>query len=239
MAEELKDKLALRIQKRREEEAAKAAASAVQPAPVPVAVVPVVEVVETVTPAVAVQKFPTETFGAPLPAAPVAVAKPASTAVSNPVLDAKIAETREAIQSGKNPMAIARLMGELVGLGQRNKDLTGALGMSKSAVTKKLALLSAPVKAQKLIESGELPESDYYNNKNIKAQIKTKAGKLEYKRMPTVSISLETALALTSILRIIAEENGDTSLMLPDSPSRKDISALLDLRAGHILRLIQ
>lgn len=246
MAEDLKGKLEQRIQKKREEAAKLAAAAASgQPSAVPAEVAPVVPQVETpaplppvvaLAPAVAVaavQKFPSETSAATPAQSPKA--SKAAREDLEPLLDA----AREAIANNKNAMTIARQLGQLIGLGLRNKDLTEQLGQSKSWVSKKLALLTAPVKVQRLIEAGELPESDYHNTKNVTAQIKGRAGTLEYRRMPTVTISLETAKSLAAILRIIAEENGDTSLTLPASPSRKDISSLLDLRTAGVYELIK
>lgn len=240
MVEELKGKLELRIQKKRDEAARLAAAAASgQPPAVPAEVAPVLRSVETtalLSPAVAsapVQKFPSETFAAtPAPSPKTSKATKEDLA---PLLDA----ARDAIASNKNAMSIARQLGQLIGHGLRNKDLTEELGQSKSWVSKKLALLTAPVKVQRLIEAGELPESDYHNTKNVTAQIKGRAGTLEYRRMPTVTISLETAKSLAAILRIIAEENGDTSLVIPATPSRKDLTSLLDLRTAGIFELIK
>lgn len=227
MADDIKDKLAQRIQKRREEAERLAAGASGQPPAVQAA---------TAAPA---EPAPLPLVVAAAPVAPAAkpARKPAN-AVSED-LAPLLAAAREAIASNQNAMTIARQLGQLVGHGLRNKDLTEELKQSKSWVSKKLALLSAPIKVQRLIEAGELPESDYHNTKNVKAQIKVRAGTLEYRRMPTVTISLETAKTLTAILQIIAEENGDTSLVLPTSPSRKDISSLLDLRTAGIYELVK
>ena len=230
MADDLKDKLALRIQKRREE-AVRLAASSGQPPAVPAEVAPVVQPVETTTP------LPPVIAAVPVAAQPAP--SPKTSKATTEDLTPLLAAVQEAIATNQNAMMIARQLGQLVGHGLRNKDLTETLGQSKSWISKKLALLTAPVKVQRLIEAGELPESDYHNTKNVTAQIKGRAGTLEYRRMPTVTISLETAKSLAAILRIIAEENGDTSITLPASPSRKDISSLLDLRTAGVYELIK
>lgn len=202
MAEEIKDKLAEAIAKRRAEVARRRAGQSAA-------------------------GVSTET---PLPAA--LARQP------DPGIEQKLVNAREAIRAGQNPMAVARLLGELAGPGMKNKDLAAALEVNKSWLSKRLGLLRAPVKVQRLIEAGELPESDYHNNKNVAAQIGSRAGTLEYRRMPTVTISIETARSMAAILRIIAAENGDASIVLLPNASKKDIATLLDLRAGYVLGLI-
>lgn len=225
MAEEPKDKLAERIAKRRQQELLTKSGQSLA---VPASVAP--DVVSIIAEPVALA----------MPAAP---AKPAvlpnQEKATNPDIEQKLANAREAIKASQNSMVIARLLGELVGLGLRNKDITAELGEPKYWVSKKLSLLSAPIKVQRLIEAGELPESDYHNTKNVTTQIKSRAGTLEYRRMPTVTISLATAKSLAAILRIIAAENGDNSITLLPNASRKDISTLLDLRAGYVLGMIE
>jgi hypothetical protein len=154
-------------------------------------------------------------------------------------LEPLLAAVREAISTRENAMTIARQLGVLVGEGLRNKDLTVLLGQKKSWVSKKLGLLSAPVKVQRLIEAGELTESDYHNDKHGAAPIRSRAGTLEYRRRPTLTISLETAKTLALILQILAEENGDTSLKVPATPTKKDLSRLLDVRAAGVYELIK
>lgn len=224
-AEEPKDKLAARIAARRLQDEQKRTG---QPDAVPATVAPEIAPVLAAPVPLAVPASP---------AKPAAVSKPKKDA--NPDIEQKLAITREAIKASQNPMIIARLLGELVELGFRNKDLVVSLDMNKPWVSKKLALLTAPIKVQRLIEAGELPETDYHNNKNVTAQIKGRAATLEYRRMPTITISIETGKTLAAILRIVAAENGDTSISLLPNTSKKDIQTLLDLRAGSVLGMIE
>ena len=157
----------------------------------------------------------------------------------NLTLGTKITEAREAIAAGVNPMKVARLLSGIVSLGMAQKDLAAALGVNKSWLSKRLGLLVAPVKVQQLIESGGLSESEYHNNKNVALQIKSRAGMLEYQRMPQVTINIEAAKSLASILQILADRHGATPINFKPASSKKDITSILTYRAGDILELLK
>ena len=136
-------------------------------------------------------------------------------------------------------MQVARLLSGIVSLGMAQKDLAVALGVNKSWLSKRLGLLVAPVKVQQLIESGGLSESEYHNNKNVGLQIKSRAGMLEYRRMPQVTINIEAAKSLASILQILADRHGATPINFKPAVSKKDITSILTYRAGDILELLK
>src|SRR5674476_326483 len=100
-------------------------------------------------------------------------------------------------------------------------------------------LLMAPIKVQQLIESGGLSESEYHNNKNVALQIKVRAGTLEYRRMPQVTINIEAARSLVAILQILADRHGATPINFKLAGSKKDITSILTYRAGDILELLK
>lgn len=157
----------------------------------------------------------------------------------DPTLETKIREAREAIAAGVNPMKVARLLSGIISLGMAQKDLAAALGVNKSWLSKRLGLLAAPTKVQQLIESGGLSESEYHNNKNVALQIKGRAGTLEYRRMPQVTINIEAAKSLASILQILADRHGASPIKLEPDASKKDITSILTYRAGDILELLK
>ena len=157
----------------------------------------------------------------------------------DPNIEPKIREAREAIASGVDPMKVARLLSGIVSLGMAQKDLAAALGVNKSWLSKRLGLLAAPVKVQQLIEAGGLSESEYHNNKNVESQIMGRAGVLEYKRMPTVTINIESARSLATILRILADKHGASPINLGSDASKKDITSILTYRAAEILELLK
>jgi hypothetical protein len=157
----------------------------------------------------------------------------------NPDIGLVITRALDAMEAGQNPMVVARLLGEVVGRGVKNKDLAAALAKSEPWVSKRLGLLSAPVAVQRLIESGELAESEYHNNrKNIKTGIKTSAGALKYQRMPTITISIASARSLAAILRVLAQKTGAAPIVLEADASKKEITSILNFRAGEIFGLL-
>jgi len=164
---------------------------------------------------------------------------PSSQPPLDPTLETKIREARQAIAAGVNPMKVARLLSGIVSLGMAQKNLATALGVNKSWLSKRLGLLVAPIKVQQLIESGGLSESEYHNNKNVALQIKSRAGMLEYRRMPTVTINIEAAKSLAAILQILADRHGASPIKLESAVSKKDITSILTYRAADILELLK
>lgn len=176
------------------------------------------------------------------PAVPGASEISAATELQPPNQDIELAITRvrEAMEAGQNPMAVARLLGEVVRRGVKNKGLAAALRKSEPWLSKRLGLLSAPVAVQRLIESGDLAESEYHNNrKNIKSGIKHSAGALKYQRMPTITIGIEAARSLAAILRELAEEHGVAPVKFEPGSNKKELTSILNYRAGEILSLLK
>lgn len=149
----------------------------------------------------------------------------------------RIMEVSEAIASGENPITIARL---LAALDLSNKELTEALGKSKAWVSKRLGLLEAPIAVQRLIESGELSESEYYNNrKNVPSGIKNAGGVLKYQRNPTVEISYEAARSIAMILSHLAAATGAKLIYLEPDTSKKRIVDILNDRASELQKRLK
>lgn len=149
----------------------------------------------------------------------------------------RIVEVSEAIASGENPITIARLLAELK---LSNKELAAALGKGKSWVSKRLGLLDAPIAVQRLIELGELSESEYYNNRrNVPSGIKNTGGVLKYQRSPTVEINLDAARSLVIILSDLAVTSGATPIRLAPDVSKKQIVNILNERASEIQKRLK
>lgn len=151
----------------------------------------------------------------------------------------KLEEARAAINAAVNPLKVARLLSEIIALGMVQKDLAVALDVSKSWLSKRLSLLAAPAQVQQLIESGGLSEFEYHNNKNASSQIKSRAGTLEYQRMPTITINIEAARSLAAILQMLAEKHSASPITFGSDASKKDITSILTYRASDILELIK
>ncbi len=151
----------------------------------------------------------------------------------------EIEAVRAAIAAGANPMNIARLLAEIIGQGMKHKALATALNKSAPWLSKRLALLHAPIDVQRLIERGALAESEYHNNRpHMQSRIKGSAAALKYQRMPTITISIEAARSLADILQVLANQHGAAPIRL-DRDSKKTLTAVLNLRAGEIKALLK
>lgn len=149
----------------------------------------------------------------------------------------RIVKVSEAIASGENPITIARLLAELK---LSNNELAAALGKGKSWVSKRLGLLEVPIAVQRLIESGELSESEYYNNrKNVPSGIKNSGGVLKYQRIQTIEISLDAARSLAMILSDIAAATGAMPIKLEPDTSKKRIVGILNDRASELQKRLK
>ena len=184
-----------------------------------------------------------EREAAGLPAAMPATANPADQKHEpepDPELEKALADVIRAIAAGEDPIKIARMLSVILAGGVKRKDVIERIAKSDTWLSRRLGLLKAPRDIQRLIEAGQLSESGYYDNRqNIKAGIKGRGESVRYQRMPTITISIEAARALASILRINAEQHGDSSIKLAPNAGKKDISGLLDSRAGYVLGLIE
>jgi hypothetical protein len=205
MAEEIPDKLALRIEARR-----KAARLETEAGPA----VPV----EAATDAAQnKEQFPSETASKPNETIP------------------EIAEAINAIASGANPLVVARLLSAVLATGMKRRELIDKIGKSEGWLSKRLGLLNAPKDIQHLIEAGRLSESEYHDNRqNVKAGMRGRGESLQYQRMPTVTINIEAARALTEILKELAEQQGAAPIRFDANTSKKDLTSILNLRAGEL-----
>lgn len=150
---------------------------------------------------------------------------------------AKIMQASQAIAENQNPMEVARLLGAIVSMGVRNKELVEALGKSKSWVSKRLGLLKAPEDIQRLIEEGSLTESEYYDHrKRVPTRIKRSKSGLQYQHIRTVRISTESARLLVLMLRDLAEKCGAAPIQVPVAGDRGGLKNILNARTAELLR---
>jgi hypothetical protein len=207
MADEIQDKLAQRIEARR-----KAARLETEAGPA----APVVAATDA-TVAQDQEQFPSETASKPNETTP------------------EIAKAINAIVSGANPLVVARLLSAVLATGMKRRELIEKIHKSEGWLSKRLGLLNAPKDIQRLIEAGQLSESEYYDNRqNVKAGMRGRGESLQYQRMPTVTINIEAAHAIASILKDLAEQQGAAPIRLDANTSKKDITSILNLRAGEL-----
>ena len=57
---------------------------------------------------------------------------------------------------------------------------------------------------------------------------------LQYQRMLTVTINIEAARALAAILKDLAAQHGAAPIRLEADTSKKDLTSILNMRAGEI-----
>lgn len=153
----------------------------------------------------------------------------------NKEVDPAISEAINAIVAGDNPLKIARMLTAILAGEVKRKELIVHLSKSDAWLSKRLGLLNAPKDIQRLIEAGELTESEYYDNRqNISAGIHGRGDALRYKRMPTVTISIEAAKAVASILQDLATQLGAAPIRFDEKSNKKDITGILNQRAGEI-----
>jgi hypothetical protein len=207
MAEEIQDKLAQRIEARRK--AARLQTEAVPAVPV--------EAATDATVAQDKEQFPTETESKSKETTP------------------EISEAINAIASGANPLVVARLLSAVLATGMKRRELIDKIGKSEGWLSKRQGLLNAPKDIQRLIEAGQLSESEYYDNRqNVKAGMRGRGESLQYQRMPTVTINIEAAHAIASILKDLAEQQGAAPIRFDVNTSKKDLTSILNLRAGEL-----
>jgi hypothetical protein len=207
MAEQIQDKLAQRIEARR-----KAARLETEAGPA----LPVVAATDA-TVAKDKEPFPSESVLIPNE--------------TNP----EIAEAINAIASGANPLVVARLLSAVLATGMKRRELIEKIHKSEAWLSKRLGLLNAPKDMQCLIEAGQLSESEYHDNRqNVKAGMRGRGESLQYQRMPTVTINIEAAHAIASILKNLAEQQGAAPIRFDANTSKKDLTSILNLRAGEL-----
>ena len=80
-----------------------------------------------------------------------------------------------------------------------------------------------------------MSESEYYDNRpNVKAGMRGQGASLQYQRMPTITITIEAARVLGAILKDLAAQHGAAPVRLDAATSKKDLTRILNLRAGEI-----
>ncbi len=57
--------------------------------------------------------------------------------------------------------------------------------------------------------------------------------------MPTITINIEAARSLVSILQMLAKQQGASPIMFKPDASKKDITSILTYRASDILELLK
>lgn len=157
---------------------------------------------------------------------------------TNAVDPAHLAALQDALAKGYNSLDVARLLSAALQGGASREDLRKAIDKSKSWLSKKLQLLNAPRDVQKLIESGELSESEYYADQALPSRIKGKGDTLRLQRMSRVTIYSEAARDLAAILQHHAQAQGAAPIKC-DSANLKDLTNILNLRAGEIRRALK
>lgn len=175
-----------------------------------------------------------EQAGLPVVSQPI-LAHQESKPKHNEKFDPAITEAINAIAAGDNPIKIARMLTAILAAEVTRKELNVRLGKSDAWLSKRLGLLNAPKDIQRLIEEGELTESEYYDNRqNVKAGIHGRGESLRYQRMPTVTISIEAAKALASILQDLAAQLGAAPIRFDEKSNKKELTGILNQRAGEI-----
>ena len=158
----------------------------------------------------------------------------------NPTLMTKIREAREAIAAGENPIKTAMMLSAILAGGVKRKEVIEGIAKSDAWLSKRLGLLKATKDIQRLIEVGELSEREYYNNRpNISSGIKGRGELLRYQRMPTITIGIEAARAIASILQELAAQQGAAPIHLNANTNKKDLTGILNLRAGEIRGMLK
>ena len=158
----------------------------------------------------------------------------------NPTLVTKIREAREAIAAGENPIKIAMMLSAILAGGVKRKEVIERIAKSDAWLSKRLGLLKATKDIQRLIEDGELSEREYYNNRpNINQGIKGRGAALRYQRMPTITIGIEAARAIASILQELATQQGAAPIHLDANTNKKDLTGILNLRASEIRGMLK
>ena len=152
----------------------------------------------------------------------------------------RISQLAENIQRDEyEPMELADEFSALIKENNWSQDeLATKVRVSKSWVSKKLSLLKAPAEIQELIRSGELAETDYYNNKEaVKTEVATAKEKPEgspkAEKAITLAIPFSNAIELASLVVALAKRNGLNEIELSPEPTKKELVAILG-RANEV-----
>lgn len=232
---EPQDKLAARIAARKAAaEAAKQQGGVAAPAEPPT---PSPSTAPVVTPAPVAPAAPVATPVAGFPSETKTARFPTETTKHGPEV---FADILAALAANENSMIVARKLAALIDGGMDRKDLLDNIGKSKGWLSKKLQLLNAPKDVQRLIEAGELSESEYFDNREgVAVGIKGRGETLRFQRMSRVSIYSEAARDLAAILAHLADQLGAAPVRVADDATLKDLTNILNLRAGEVRRLLK
>ena len=113
--------------------------------------------------------------------------------------------------------------------------LATEVGMSKGWISKKLSLLKAPPEIQAAIASGEMAETDYYNNKEQKkAEIATKREKPEGgegaadgapKPPKKFALPWDESVGLARIMAALMQRAGFKDIEVSPEPDKEELAA--------------
>lgn len=124
--------------------------------------------------------------------------------------------------------------------GWSQEQLAKEVGVTKGWVSKKLSLLKAPPEIQAAILSGEMAESDYYNNKQAKTEEvagkreKPEGGEASPSDKPkNVSVPWDHAVGLATLIVRLAKQAGLKDVEISPEPTKKELQALL-ARVGEL-----
>jgi hypothetical protein len=118
--------------------------------------------------------------------------------------------------------------------GVSTEDMAAALGVSKSWVSKRVALLDATPEVAEKIRTGVMTATDFYN----RARASKNTGHRRYVRQPAVSIHADTAQALLEILASLATAHGVAGIRLDRPLNKRELATALNLRAAEIRALL-
>jgi ParB/RepB/Spo0J family partition protein len=152
----------------------------------------------------------------------------------------RLGQVHENVQRADyKPLEIADELQRLLDLseeihGERwaQRELARQLGINQSWISKRLSLLTAPPEIRAAIESGELAETDYYNDKTSAATtVATKRekpdGADQTPKAKKLTLPWENAVALAELLIVLGERTGLSDLVLSPEPTKAELLALL------------
>lgn len=149
--------------------------------------------------------------------------------VENDPLKWRIGQLHENIQrEDYKPFELADEFQSLIDLtGWTHQQLADAVGVSRGWVSKKLSLLTAPKEIQDAIRSGEMAETDFYNNKaEAAAKVATAKNKGDGtatadKTPKKLSLSWADAVEVAQFIASMAKGK----LVISPEPDKEELSA--------------
>ncbi|MDD5037599.1 MAG: ParB/RepB/Spo0J family partition protein [Methylococcaceae bacterium] len=160
--------------------------------------------------------------------------------VHNDKVKTRLGQLHENIQrKDYEPFELANEFQSLIDeTGWTHEQLAEKVGVSRGWVTKKLSLLKAPPEIQAAIRSGELAETDYYNDKA--GTVATKREKPEGGESGTgsdkpkkLSLPWDDAISLAGLVVDLAKRAGVRDLDISPEPDKKELLAIL-ARVGDV-----